>query len=126
VGVERRPKSTSGVPGSESANEQGAKAVERFGCGDYDEKSGLYEWYEDLPLEVLRPSKPIKYGDIFAQWSLVEADFHEFYNVDLEDVFWVKSWRWFTVRVDGLLGCDSRLQRHFREDPEPVEVTPDE
>jgi hypothetical protein len=63
----------------------------------------------------------LSYDDIFGQWARLEADFHDVYGVDLEAVFRVKSWRWFMVRVDGLLSCDSRLHRFFRED----EVTAD-
>jgi hypothetical protein len=63
----------------------------------------------------------LSYDDIFGQWARLEADFHDVYGVDLEAVFRVKSWRWFMVRVDGLLSCDSRLRRFFRED----EVTAD-
>jgi hypothetical protein len=50
---------------------------------------------------------------------LIEADFHDVYGVDLEQVFRVKSYRWFTVRVHGLFASDSRLARHFAPTPEP-------
>lgn len=39
---------------------------------------------------------------------------HSEYGVDLEEVWRRKSWRWFTVRVKGLLYADTRLSRHFR------------
>jgi hypothetical protein len=69
---------------------------------------------------VKQAGRPLAYDEIFEAWPLLEADFHEAFGVDLETVFWVKSWRWFAVRVDGLLASDSRIHRHFSDEPEGV------
>lgn len=58
------------------------------------------------------------------QWPLLEADFSSEYGLELEDEFLSRSWRWFTVKVSGLLIADTRLARCFRPDPEPEEPMP--
>lgn len=47
------------------------------------------------------------------KWSLIEADFQEVYGVDLTAVRGQRSWRWFVVRLAGLLSTESRIQRVF-------------
>lgn len=69
---------------------------------------------------MTRTGRPISYDDIFEAWPLLEADFLDVYNIDLEEVFHRKSWRWFAALVDGLLACDSRIHRQFRDDPSEV------
>jgi hypothetical protein len=53
---------------------------------------------------------------ILEQWAAIEADFHSEYGVDLDDpkVRRRKSWRWFVVRVRGLLMADTRLWRELK------------
>jgi hypothetical protein len=49
------------------------------------------------------------------RWELLELDFQEVYGLDLvngdSDLMRRRSWRWFRVRVLGLLSTESRLQR---------------
>ncbi len=51
------------------------------------------------------------------RWNLIEADFQEVYGVDLTAVRGQRSWRWFVIRLAGLLSTESRIQRVFN----PVE-----
>lgn len=45
-------------------------------------------------------------------WSLLEADFQEYYGLDLDgDLLNSKSFRWLHVRVVGLFALESRLYR---------------
>jgi hypothetical protein len=50
---------------------------------------------------------------MLGRWSLIEADFQEVYGVDLTAVRGQRSWRWFVVRLAGLLSTESRIQRVF-------------
>lgn len=56
---------------------------------------------------------------IVEQWTLLEISFSTLYAIELEDVFRTRSWRWFTVKVRGLLLADTPLARHFKPEPEP-------
>jgi hypothetical protein len=83
-----------------------------YGRGRYDASTGWFEYYE-LPEEE---GETVPWDEIFAQWILLESDFAESYGIDLEAVFAVKSWRWFRVRVAGLLCSDTRLGRYFTKE----------
>jgi len=118
VGGRRKPKSAGSVPDAPSP-QSGYAAIAQYGQGDYDEETGQFEWY-DLPADFEKPQGvTLTWEAILTQWDLIEADFHDVYGVDLEQVFRVKSYRWFTVRVHGLFASDSRLARHFAPTPEP-------
>lgn len=45
---------------------------------------------------------------------------HEVYGIDLSEPLLLRqrSWRWFRIRLWGLLSAESRTSRHFRP-PEP-------
>jgi hypothetical protein len=60
------------------------------------------------------------------QWSLLEFTFHSVLGVDLDAVWAVKSWRWFQIRVHGLLTTDTPLSRHFAPEEEPEPPASDE
>jgi hypothetical protein len=47
---------------------------------------------------------------------------HEVYGLDLScGVMRERSWRWFLIRLYGLLSADSRIARHFAPpDPKPA------
>ncbi|MFI6266161.1 hypothetical protein [Micromonospora sp. NPDC051006] len=57
---------------------------------------------------------------MLTRWSLVEADLHDVYGVDVEDrdLMRARSWRWLETRITGLLFADSRLRRALAPDPE--------
>lgn len=61
---------------------------------------------------------------LFEQWPLLEFSFHAHLGVDLADVWQVKSWRWFAVRVQGLMSSDTPIARFFAPDgaPNPSEA----
>jgi hypothetical protein len=123
LGGWRRPKSVGGLHGTEVPNQQGIASFDQYGWGEKDPITGQYEGY-DLPREVVPTGEPVGWNDIIAQWSLLEADFSSEYGVELEDAFLTRSWRWFTVKLSGLLAADTRLSRHFR--PEPPQEAPSE
>lgn len=46
---------------------------------------------------------------------------HEHYGVDLSSgIMDQRSWRWFKVRMFGLLSTEGRLSRHFFPPEEPT------
>lgn len=47
-------------------------------------------------------------------WPLVEADFHSEYGADLSALKHERTYRWFLVRLIGLLSTESRVQRVLR------------
>lgn len=59
-----------------------------------------------------KPLPPL--SDFLRLWALVEADFHEVYGVDLSAVKRTRTYRWFLVRLIGLLSTESRVQRVLR------------
>ncbi|HEU5032690.1 MAG TPA: hypothetical protein VFV01_47760 [Spirillospora sp.] len=44
---------------------------------------------------------------MIAAWAAVEADFAQHYGIDLMERIDSVSWRWFTVRLRGLLSADT-------------------
>jgi hypothetical protein len=93
-----------------------ADDLDQYGRGEYDPATGLYEWYEDAPDILTGKAEVIAWPRIFEQWALVEADFHSSYGVDLSIAYRSVSWRWFAVRVLGLMADpSSRLARHFTD-----------
>lgn len=54
------------------------------------------------------------------EWNKIENDFQQHYGVDLTDplVRRRRSWRWFKVRLIGLLQIESRIQAQFNPSPE--------
>jgi hypothetical protein len=58
--------------------------------------------------------------EIIEAWEQLEFSFHSILHVDLEAVWHSKSWRWFSVRVHGLLSTDTPLARHFIPSEEPA------
>lgn len=127
MGDERGPKSTTAVPGRESSpdGKSGLAAIEQYGWGEKDPTTGYYEGY-DLPKQVAHAGAPIPFREVFEQWPLVEFSFAQI-GIDLEEVWHVKSWRWFKIRLEGLLTIDSPLSRFFapEPDPQPLEATDD-
>jgi hypothetical protein len=60
----------------------------------------------------------------------VVADFQHLLGIDLESVFWSKSWRWFEIRVcamlaypDSLLGASIDADRKKTEPDRAPEAT---
>lgn len=49
---------------------------------------------------------------MLTNWRALVADFHEVYSVDLTPEFMrTRSWRWFMVRLDGLLARPPRIEQ---------------
>lgn len=69
-------------------------------------------WWAPTPTQGAAPTVTI--GGLLAQWDRVECDFQEHYGIDLSSgVLEHRSWRWFRVRLVGLLSTDSRTSRHI-------------
>ncbi|GGO54100.1 hypothetical protein GCM10012286_63070 [Streptomyces lasiicapitis] len=111
MGLGRRPFSTGPEP-------CGAP----IGRGEYDEVSGLHEWYEWPAGTGPRTAQAsLTWPQLLDQWPLIEADLHEAYGVDVghRRLMRARSWRWLRVRVLGLLSADSRLARHLASPDKP-------
>lgn len=65
------------------------------------------------------PGRDVSFLDVLEQWKLLKFSFQSVLHIDLEEVWHVKSWRWFTDCVHGLLSNDTPLSRHFKPDDEP-------
>lgn len=60
------------------------------------------------------------WADLIEQWRLIEIDFTVIHHLELEDELPRRSWRWFGVKVAGLLAEPrSLLAAHFRPDDAP-------
>jgi len=59
--------------------------------------------------------------DLFERWSLVDADLHAEFGVDIWDEALLTSrpWPWLRNRVLGLLSADTRLRRALTPTPPP-------
>lgn len=109
----------------ESDAESGTEAISKYGHGQKDPNTGLYEWYE-LPKERNgEVGTPVSWLELLNEWALIEALFHTEFQVDLSKVLYTETWRWFTVRVRLLLRTDNPLSRHFAPDDEPTAEVPD-
>ena len=107
----------------ESNNEQGLTSLDQYGRGNKDPNTGIWDWYEEVPREVIAPTgTPVSWPAILDQWGLIEALFHSTYGVDLSKVHRTESWRWFVIRLRLLLRTENPLSRHFAPDEEPTEA----
>jgi hypothetical protein len=86
--------------------------LDQYGRGEYDEATGLYEWYDLPPERAQGKGQAFSLTELLAQRALVVADFASEYGVELET--WAGTWRMFLDRLTGLLHTDSRLARHFQ------------
>ncbi len=54
---------------------------------------------------MYKPKEPdLSWSRILDAWIVVELDFHLILNTDLEPLLHVRSFRWFRLRLLGLLG----------------------
>ncbi len=106
----------------ESSGKSGYEAIEEYGWGDKDPITGIYEGYDLPPQLARRAGNAVTWPALLANWSLVVFTFHTALGVDLEDVWRVKSWRWFSARVRHLLSTDTPLSRFFAPDDTATEV----
>jgi hypothetical protein len=94
------------------------------GGGPIDPVTGLREWYNPSPEE----DQNITWEDVFDRWSLVEADFHQTYGIDLGTPGLLKqrTGHWLRMRLLGLLTEPrTRLARAFRaRDGEHAQAPP--
>jgi hypothetical protein len=105
-----------GSDGAESGDSPSrAESLDKYGRGQYDPASKLYEWYEVPPdklAEAEGQGSPVTWEAILERWALIEADLHSEYGIDLDDpVTRGRRWRWLRVRIAGLLSADTRIAR---------------
>ncbi len=112
----------SATPGEQPGGTQGSgtERWDRWGCGERDPHTGLYEWYEVPPEERPEAGERVAWSDILSHWRLIEADFQEHYGIDLDDrALWrTRTWRWLETRITGLLAADTRLYRALAPEPD--------
>jgi hypothetical protein len=110
----------SGAPG-EPAGAPGEHPEDQYGRGERDPVTGLYEWYE-FPEQIRRQraGEAVPWETLLTHWSLIEADLHSEYDIDVEDrqLMRHRSWRWLETRIVGLLAADTRLHRALAPPPE--------
>ena len=68
---------------------------------------------------VATPGESFDWGRVFELWGFVEADFNTEYGVNLEDAL-ARSWRWFRVRLFGLLAKGGTRLAVAWNPPKPV------
>lgn len=57
---------------------------------------------------------------MIAQWPRLEYDFHAILHVDLSRAIFTETWRWFALRVSGILSDQgSALAAFFAPDDAP-------
>lgn len=77
--------------------------------GPIDPATGLREWY-DPHRQGSGDGEGRSWAEIFERWSLVEADLHELYGIDVESgILRTRSWRWLRTRIAGLLTAAAAL-----------------
>lgn len=94
------------------------------GRGIYNPATGISEWYEPSPAAGRGWSLVQLWG-----WrDLIEADFASTYQLDVDlatpeatPILQARSWRWFLVRVRGLLE-DPTTRLYAALTPDPKEV----
>lgn len=92
------------------------------GRGEYDPETGISEFYDEE-----EEGAGLTLTDLWRHRDLIEADFHQCYGVDVDlaapdasPVLVGRSWRWFLVRLRGLLALpETRLCLAVAPDPEP-------
>lgn len=109
--VEGGPKRVEPQPGG------APRDISQYGRGEQNPATGLYEWYE-IPDDVWRAetgqNRQVAWRDILTHWSLVEADLHERYGLDVDQpgLLKTRTWRWLRVRIVGLLETgETRIAR---------------
>jgi hypothetical protein len=83
--------------------------LDRYGGGEYDPDTGLYEWYS-IPESVQAAERQaagvdpsLRWGDILTHWSAIENDLQD-RRIDLDDpAIRARTGRWLRTRIVGLL-----------------------
>ena len=106
--------------GDQGTAETGIEALERYGYGEKDPVTGLYEGYDlpaGHPAGQSGDQVTVSWVEIFGQWPALVADFASEYRIRLDrESDSTLSWAAFRVYVQGLMSADSRLTRHFTPD----------
>ncbi|HON76804.1 MAG TPA: hypothetical protein PLQ23_16840, partial [Dermatophilaceae bacterium] len=112
-----------GSAGRHDGGGSGLAAIHKYGGGEYDPVTGLWEYYEFPPGHEARgqEAEEVSWRDLLDQWVLLEADWLSEYHERLSAVWAALSWREFVVGVVGLFAADTRLSRHFAPPtPDPM------
>ena len=104
----------SGRAGGKSGQPQlPSRDPQDYGRGEFDEVTGLWEWYE-APPELLTPS--FSWGEVLTHWDRIQLDLHERFGIDTGDRELLRSrpWSWLRLRISSLLAVESRLVAALR------------
>jgi hypothetical protein len=96
-----------------SGSRAAAFNIDDYGSGEYDEETGLYEFY-DIPegIDPTETKEELTWPGLLAHWHLIEADIHDCYGLNLSSgVLHSETGAWLRVRLMGLLSADTRLAR---------------
>jgi hypothetical protein len=101
-------------PGRDGGKSAGGQLPSRdpadYGRGEYDEETGLWEWYE-VPSALLSPS--FSWGEVLDHWNLITLDLHDQFGIDCGDraLMRARPWSWMRLRIRSLLQIEgSRLR----------------
>lgn len=54
---------------------------------------------------MYKPKEPdLRWSRVFDSWMVLELDFQAIWGIDLEPLLHTRSFRWFRLRLIGLLG----------------------
>lgn len=116
MGVRYRPGSASRHHGG--APHDGLDAIDRYGVGEKDPITGLYESY-DLPEgHEAHGGETVAWQAILTRRPLLVADFASEYGIRLNGEMDRMTWREFADLTVGLLAADTRLARAFQPETE--------
>lgn len=125
MGDRWRPKSDPGGSAAGTASGPQAGRDDPSGRGTYDEATGLWDWYEDVPEELTAAGAGAwewTADQALNEWYLIEGEFDDRWGYDLSELLHTKTWRWFWVRLRYLMSTDSAIRRRLAPPPEPAEV----
>lgn len=110
-----------GIPLDDAPPMEGLEALDQYGQGERDPLTGLYEFYADLPASAGAihedgGGESVSWAKLAEVLDVVEYCFHADLGIDLAAVWDTASWRWFAVRLRGLLASETLLAAQFRTD----------
>ena len=115
MGIRYRPGSTGRLDGGAS---EGVDALDRYGIGEKDPVTGLYEAYDLPDGSPAHAGEAVEWTAILTRWPLIVADFASEYRVRLHRELPDLSWREFRDLIAGLLAADTRLARALQPETE--------
>jgi hypothetical protein len=75
------------------------------------------------PGATAAPGEPVAWPRLIEQWVLIEWDFQHTLQLDAEQAIFARSWRWFSVRVAGLLSTRGTALNAYFHPPDDEKQT---